>query len=299
MNKRVGLIGIGLMGGPMGENWIKKGYGLNFLAHKNRAPAEKLKSVGAIEVETLQQLADQSDVIVLMVPTSREVEALCLGSNGLERWLSPKQVVIDMSTSDPESTRRIHQIYKKSNLRFMDAPVTGGVSGAALGTLTLFVGGPVDWHHEVKEVLAAVSKTQSHFGEAGNGHVAKIINNFICVGNLAVFCEALPLAVKLGLEPSKIYDTLLSGTASSEMLKFYGPQILAGDFAPRFKLAHASKDIDLAVSQANAVHTELPVLNGVQSLFHKALEAGKGERNLSSVIELIESQLGIEFRKKT
>jgi 3-hydroxyisobutyrate dehydrogenase-like beta-hydroxyacid dehydrogenase len=170
--------------------------------------------------------------------------------------------------------------------------VTGGVGGAAQGTLTLFVGGPEAWFEECREVLSAVSKLQTHFGPAGQGHVAKLINNMICIGNLAVFSEALPLAMAAGLELESIFKTLLSGTASSEMLKFYGPQIIARDFAPRFKLGHAAKDVDLAVELSKNLGVDLPVLEGVKNLFDDARAAGLSDQNLSAVI----SNIGRAFK---
>lgn len=299
MKKRVGLIGLGLMGAPMGHNWLRNGFELTVLPHVNRNPAEDLRARGAHIAESLQELAARSDVIILMVPTSREVEALLLGPKSLEKHLGPQHLAVDMSTSDPQSTVKIHKIYRKRNLRFFDAPVTGGVKGAENGTLTLFVGGPDSWFQETLEVFQAVSSRQSHFGKAGQGHVAKIINNFLCVGNLAVFSEALPLAIKWGLDPKLIYETLLSGTASSEMLKFYGPQILQGDFAPRFRMSHAEKDLRLVKNLGNPLSVKLPVLNGLLAFFQLAKRQGLFHENISALIKVFEKGLKVKFRSNS
>jgi 2-hydroxy-3-oxopropionate reductase len=293
--KKVGLVGLGLMGAPMARNWLQKGFELTVLPHKNMAAASELQGHGAKVVRSLAELVENSDVIVLMVPTSREVEELTIGPEGLIRHLQTKHLVIDMSTSSPASTKKIFSRFDGSALRFFDAPVTGGVKGAQSGTLTLFIGGPVEWFEEAKEVLQAVSQTQSHFGEIGQGHVAKLINNYICIGNLNVFCEALPLAARLGLEPKRIFETLMQGTAVSEMLKVYGPQILARDFKPRFKLAHAHKDLKLAEELGQEVGATLPVLKGMLEVFESAREMG--DENVSAVITVLEKELGTSFRE--
>ncbi|MDZ4676197.1 MAG: NAD(P)-dependent oxidoreductase [Oligoflexia bacterium] len=294
--KKVGLIGLGLMGAPMARNWLKKNFNLTVLPHKNLTVVGELKSLGAKTAINLSELVAQSDVIVLMVPTSVEVEELTIGKSGLIHLLQSHHTVVDMSTSSPESTKKIFQEFDRRSLKFFDSPVTGGVKGANEGTLTLFVGGPKVWFEEVKEVLEAVSKIQSHFGDIGNGHIAKIINNLICIGNLAVFAEALPLAIRFGLKPKELFDTLLSGTASSEMLKIYGPQILADDFTARFKLEHAHKDMKLAQELSSSVSVVLPVLEGVLKNFEKPESKSLGLENISALIKPMENELGAFFR---
>lgn len=294
--KKIGLVGIGLMGAPMARNWLAKGHSVCILPHKNKGRAIELQRSGAQVASDLKDLAQRADVIILMLPTSREVEKICLGAKGLQSYLNSSQIVIDMSTSDPQSTRKIHKAFQKKALRFFDAPVTGGVTGAENGSLTLFIGGPKEWFEEVRDTLCGVSHSQKHFGEIGNGHMAKIINNFICIGNLCVLSEALPLARKWSLDPTAIYETLLSGTASSEMLKFYGPQILQNDFRPRFKLAHALKDVALVKTNLKNLASNFPVLKGILQVFKKADSQGLGEENVSAIIKPLEDKLKAPFR---
>ena len=293
VKNRIGLIGSGLMGKPMGMNWLKKGYQLTVLPHKNLVNITELQKAGATVAQSPMELASFTDLIILMLPTSREVEAAI---ESLIKFLTPKHIVIDMSTSEPQSTREIFEKFKAKNLKFFDAPVTGGVKGAVEGSLTLFVGGPRELFLESKDVLNAVSKIQTHFGEAGQGHVAKIINNFVCIGNLAVFSEALPLAMRMGLNPRDIFQTLTSGTAASRMLDLYGVQILNGDFAPRFKLSHAYKDLKLAEDLLKDIKAKLPVLEGVVEDFKKAMDQNLGDENVSAVIKTIEDQMSARFR---
>lgn len=292
---RVGLIGAGLMGQPMGLNWLKKGFSLTVVPHKNMARIAELEKNGAKVVQTYAELAENSDFIVFMLPTSHEVESV---AEEIMLHLSPHHLVIDMSTSDPLSTQGLFKKFKSRALRFFDAPVTGGVKGAVEGSLTLFIGGPMEYFAEAKDMLGAVSKIQTHFGEAGKGHVAKIINNFVCIGNLAVFAEALPLAAKLGLSTRDIFQTLSSGTAASKMLDLYGVQILNGDFAPRFKLAHAFKDLQLAKNLTQKLGAGLPVLNGTIEDFKRAMDSDLGEENVAALIKVIEAQLGSKFRSQ-
>jgi len=291
---RVGLIGTGLMGEPMAENWLKKGFSLSVLPHKNPEPAKKLEKLGAKVCENVDDLLAHSDVVVLMLPTSREVESFCLG--GFLKLASPQHVIIDMSTSDPASTRRIGHELKKKGIDFIDAPVTGGVKGAQEGSLVLFVGGEKTVFEKVKPVLEAVSQKQTYFGALGLGHVAKAINNFICIGNLAVLCESLPLGKALGLDPNLLIESLLAGMAASEMMKVYVPQIMKGDFNPRFKLEHAYKDLVIALRMAEFVGVELPVLEAMLYHFKEAEEAGLKGLNLSAIIKPLEKAMGVEFR---
>jgi 3-hydroxyisobutyrate dehydrogenase-like beta-hydroxyacid dehydrogenase len=279
MKKKVGLIGAGLMGCPMAKNWLKKGFQLGVLPHKNKKHIDELLTLGAIIASSHEDLCNKSDVIILMLPTSHEVES---NTKKLKKHLKPHNLVIDMSTSDPANTRTIYAEYKNLKLRFFDSPVTGGVKGAETGTLTLFVGGPKEWFEESKEVLNAVSQIQRHFGSVGNGHVAKVINNFICVANLAVFSEALPLAARMGLDAKAIFEVLDSGMASSAQL--------------RFKLAHALKDLKLAKNLAKPFEVELPVLEGSVKDFERASLLGLGEKNISSVIEIFEKDFKSKFR---
>ncbi len=309
--KRVGLIGAGLMGHPMGINWLKKGFKLTVLksSNANSQSAERITDLqknGAVIAHDLADLVLQSDIITLMLPTSQEVEAICLGevrrtsSANLLDLVRPEQLVIDMTTSDPESTRKIFKMFEEKTLRFFDSPVTGGVMGAKAGTMTLFIGGPEKFYQEAEDVLSAVSKVRTHFGKIGQGHVAKIINNYVCVGNLAVFSEALVLGAKAGLKSGDIFSTLLSGTGFSRMLEAYGPQILDGDFAPRFKLAHAFKDILLAQNLNLALEGKsenLPVLQGMIKDFQKAADQNLGEENISALIKPLENEYNTQFRR--
>ena len=290
---KVGLIGLGLMGEPMGFNWIKKGFGLSILPHRRTEAAAALEKSGAQMASSVEDLCKKSDVIILMVPTSREVESL---THEIEKFITPQQFVIDMSTSEPASTLALHKSFKENGLRFFDAPVTGGVKGATEGTLTLFIGGPEEWVKACMPVLGAVSQKQIHFGDAGQGHVAKIINNFVCIGNMAVLAEALPMASKLGLDPNKIFDALSDGMAASRQLNFYGPQILQGDFAPRFRLSHALKDMKMAKEITKQLKVTLPVLEGIISDFDKATILDLLEKNVSALIQPIEKAMGTEFR---
>lgn len=293
MSKKLGLIGAGLMGLPMAKNWRKAGYPLCVLPNKSQKPIEELVSLGSTKAANYEELCKNSDVIFLMVPTSREVEQNC---EALEPFLTPEHLVVDMTTSEPSSTKVIYEKFSKKNLRFMDCPVTGGVVGAEKGTLTLFMGGPKSWIDEVLPALKAISKIQQHFGDVGSGHTAKVINNFICIGNLAVYAQALPLGIKMGLDSKQLFETLMGGTARSFMLSFYGPQILEGDFAPRFKMAHAFKDIKLAHQAAEENGQSLPLLESIIEAFTQAEKMDLMGENISALIKPYEKQAEALFR---
>ncbi|MBK9294027.1 MAG: NAD(P)-dependent oxidoreductase [Oligoflexia bacterium] len=292
-SKKIGLIGSGLMGCPMGENWLRHNFVLNVLPHKNLENIRKLTALGANVVKSIHDLVLASDVIVLMLPTSREVEQI---TDELYKLINKKHIVIDMTTSEPQSTIKIYEKYKTKDFRFFDSPVTGGVKGATEGTLTLFVAGPEEYFVEVKDVLKAISNIQRHFGKIGNGHAAKMINNFICIGNLSVFSEALPLAVKLGIKPKDILETTMSGTAASRMLELYADQILKGDFAPRFKMEHAHKDIQIVKNLVNQLQIELPMLEAVIKDLELAKKEGYFSENISALIRPFENKLHSFFR---
>ncbi|MCC6277137.1 MAG: NAD(P)-dependent oxidoreductase [Oligoflexia bacterium] len=295
--KNIGLIGIGLMGEPMAMRWLEAGFKVAILPHKNLESATRLKAKGARIASSVNDIASNADAIVLMVPSSLQVEELTLGDQGLIHYVSQSCFVIDMSTSHPTSTQKIHDEFAQAGKKFFDAPVTGGVKGATEGTLTLFVGGPVEWMQSTLSVLKVVSQRQSHFGKVGLGHVAKLINNWICIGNLAVFSEALPWAVKLGLEPTQLFQTLMTGTAQSQMLSVYGPQILKNDFAPRFKLQHALKDIKLCNELTHGDSKSTMILQSIQKVMEKSVSQGQGDENLSALIRTIEDMINAQFRE--
>ncbi len=301
MNK-IGIVGIGLMGHPMALRWLKDGYEVQIYVSKShqRSPSRAtqkriadLKSKGALIQRNLEVFCSQTDVIILMLPSSKEVEPLCQEISKLKMIRSRHLILIDMSTSDPNSTRRMGELFKKGPIKFFDAPVTGGVKGAENGTLTLFVGGDVRVYKKVKNILSSVSCHQEHFGKLGQGHVAKIINNTICIGNLAVLAEALALAKAQNLSSPKLFKTLLRGTAQSRMLEIYGPEIINKEFKPKFKLNLAHKDMRLAKGLSTSTK-ELSVITGVLRAFEEAEAQGLGELNLSALCLPIFKKLALK-----
>lgn len=303
--KKIGLIGAGLMGHPMAKRWLSSGFNLTVFEKKNRKSSfetkgrikELIKS-GAGFTTDFKILCDSIDCLILILPSSKEIESILLNPENLRILKSSKvRLVIDMSTSAPTSTVKIGKKIQSKQLDFIDAPVTGGVTGAENGTLTLFLGGKKSAIKKAESFLRPVSEKRFYFGPLGQGHAAKIINNFICIGNLAVFSEALVLGAASGLDPQTLYDTLLTGTAQSRMLEIYGKQILKNDFQPRFKLALAHKDIGLARDLNRSIKGEvLTVLGAIEKQFVKAEASGLGAENLSALIKPIERSFNKRFR---
>ncbi len=279
----IGFIGPGLMGMPMARSLLRKGFRVTVVCHRDLNAPAALAALGAGIVASPVELDGRVEVVILMLPTSREVEEVVLGAGGLAGVLRPGQTIVDMGTSDPASTRRIAAALATQGVAFIDAPVTGGVGGAEAGTLTIMAGGPAEVVERIRPVLAAMGSVVVHVGEAGAGHVVKLLNNMISISTTALIAEALTLAERSGITPSTVFEVLEHGSANSATLRGVAARLREGRFAPGFKLALARKDLRLAEALAEAVGARLEVTTAARAAYDRACDAGMGDLDVAAI----------------
>lgn len=293
----VAFFGAGLMGEPMAGHLLEAGHGVVVVPHRNRDPIERLLAKGATEVASPAESARRTDVAIMVLPTSREVEEVLFGRRGLAAEMASEYTVIDMGTGYPPDTRRLAEQFIGMGGRYIDAPVTGGPSGAKAATLTIMVGGESGTLEAVRPLLEAMGRHIYHFGDVGAGHTAKVIQNMIGIIANAGIAEGLALATAAKLDVGKFFTMLSTSTANSPALQYVVPKIFKRAFDDvGFRLDLAYKDIRQATALAREMTVPLPAANGATELMQLARALGFGHQDSSAVIRGLEAVLGIEVR---
>ena len=294
---KIAFFGTGLMGEHMAGHLLGAGHSVTVVAHRNRDPIDRLLARGATEAATPPEAARRTDVAILMLPTSREVEEVLFGRRGLAGEMAPEYTVIDMGTCYPPDTRRIAAQFIGMGGRFIDAPVTGGPSGAKAATLTIMAGGEQETVQAVRPLLEAMGRHIYHFGDVGAGHTAKLVQNMIAIIASAGIAEGLALATAARLDVGKFFTMLSSSTANSPALQYVATKVFKRAFDEvGFRLDMAHKDIKQATALAREMTIPLPVANGATELLQLARALGFGHQDSSAVIRGLEAILGIEVR---
>jgi 3-hydroxyisobutyrate dehydrogenase-like beta-hydroxyacid dehydrogenase len=292
----IGFIGIGLLGHGMAQNLLAKGHPLAFLAHRNRTTLDDLLQLGAKEVKSPAEIAAAADVVILCVTGTPQVEANVYG--GLLEGARKGQIVIDCSTSIPESTDRIRADFEKKGVRFVDAPLARTPVQAEEGKLNCMVGADDATFAEVKPVLEKFCENIFHIGAPGAGHKVKLVNNFLALGTAALACEALAACASVGIDLQKFYQLISAGGANSAMFQMVVPKALQGDLTGLlFTLANAKKDIGYYQSMVASA----PLAGQMGAALHQALvqanALGLGEKFVPSLIEAHEKVNGVRIVK--
>ena len=243
-NKKIGFIGVGLMGHGMARNLVEKGFPTIVLGHRNRAPVEDLLKLGAKEAKDVAEVVKGSDIVILCVTGSPQVEDLVYRKDGILEKVMSGQIVVDTSTSQPGSTLKIFADLKAKGVRFVDAPLARTPVEAEQGRLNTMVGTDDATLLEIEPVLKAFCENIFHVGEVGAGHKIKLINNCAAIGQMALIAEALTACAKLGVDPKKYFALVSSGAANSGIFQMLAGKAVEGDFAGmKFGLANALKDV--------------------------------------------------------
>ncbi len=283
---RVALIGIGAMGEPMGANLAKKGFELKLLRHRRTEPAARLEALGATICGSVAETVAGCDAVVLVLPGSREVEAVVAGSDGVLRAARAGSIVIDCTTSDPASTRRLGAELAGRDIGLVDAGMTRGLAGAKQGTLAFFLGGEDRHVERALPVLKALGDTFVHLGPLGHGHTAKLISNVLSYATVALVNEAFMLGARSGLDLGRLQEALGEG-APSKALEAFGPRLRSGEYEPpRVTIEHVCDD--MVMLQALAAKTASPVamLSTAQELYRLLQMQGSGGRDMATIAEL-------------
>jgi 2-hydroxy-3-oxopropionate reductase len=283
----IGFIGLGLMGRPMALNLEKAGYTLHLWARRE-ASLIPFSGRNARVCASPAEVAANADIVITMVADAPDVEAVCLGGNGLASGARAGLIVVDMSTIAPAAARSIAARLAERGITLLDAPVSGGEVGALNATLTIMVGGPQAAFDKAQPVFAAMGKSATLIGDSGAGQVAKACNQILTgVGVLAV-AEAFNLAQQSGVDPARVREALLGGFAGSRILENHGQRMLDRNFKPGFKAWMHQKDLRIVMEEAHRLGLMSPTAAATAQVFNALVGGGMGERDSIAVLEWLE-----------
>jgi 2-hydroxy-3-oxopropionate reductase len=283
----VGFIGLGLMGRPLALHLEKAGLALHLWARRPESLVP-FATVNAKTYATPAEVAANAEVVITMVADAPDVEAICLGENGLAAGGKAGLIVVDMSTINPNAARVIGEKLAALGIEFIDAPVSGGEIGAINAALTIMVGGKPEVFEKVKPLLEIMGKSVTLIGASGAGQVAKACNQILTgVGVLAV-AEAFNFAAKSGVDPAKVREALLGGFAYSKILENHGQRMLDRNFKPGFKAWMHQKDLRIVMEEAHRMGLMLPSAAATAQVFNAIVGSGMGENDSISALMLLE-----------
>ncbi len=294
MARRVGFVGLGVMGRPMALNLVAAGHALTVF-DLDPAAVDALVAAGAKAAPTAREAASGQEVVVTMLPASRHVEAAYLGTDGVIAGLGPGMVAIDMSTIDPGTTRRVAAEVSRAGAEMLDAPVSGSSTGAADGTLTIMVGGNAAVLYSQRELLGAMGRTIIHCGAIGMGEAVKLCNQLVAGASMVAVAEAFALGERLGADPQVLFDVMAKSSGRCWALETRPP--VAGlvpdapserDFAPGFMVDLMHKDLALIMAAAAEAGLRLAVADAARQQYALASRQGHGRSDFSAVFKVLE-----------
>lgn len=287
MIKKIGFIGLGIMGKPMAGNLIVAGYQL--VVHDiNREAVKELVAKGAEEALSPREASESADAIVTILPDDDTVEQVATGKEGVLEGMSEGAILVDMSTISPTTAKRIAERLEASGMEMLDAPVSGGEVGAIEGSLSIMVGGKQEIFDRVLPVLQKMGKNINYVGDHGAGQVAKASNQIIVALTIEAVAEALIFAKKSGVDPDKVRDALLGGFAHSRVLELHGRRMLERNFEPGGKVRLHKKDTGIAMSIAKELGMYLPGTSLVSQLWNAVAAQGGLDWDHSSLVKVLE-----------
>lgn len=259
MNQEVAFLGLGVMGAPMAANLARRGYGVKGWNRTSDRNSIKTAAAAGVEiVESIENAVKTAAIVFSCVGDVPDVKEVLLGEKGVINYASPKTLVVDMSTIGSTAAREIGAELEKYQLRFMDAPVSGGDIGAVKGTLTIMVGGKEQNFAECKPLFEAMGKNITLCGEVGSGQGVKMCNQILCTLNMIGICEAMQMAKRQGIDPNLIVEVCGTGAAGSWALSNLGAKIINSDYDPGFAIKHIIKDLRLVQEISQAGEIDLP-----------------------------------------
>jgi len=295
--KRIGFIGLGIMGKPMARNLRKAGHQMAVYDIRPEAVAD-LVQAGAQAGTSSRDVAARSDVIITMLPNSPEVKEAALGRGGILEGIRPGSIFVDMSSIAPLASREISAAFASKGISMLDAPVSGGEPKAIEGTLAIMVGGPEEAFNQVKDILAVMGGSVTRVGEIGSGNVTKLANQIIVALNIAALSEAMVLAAKAGVDPEMVFKAIRGGLAGSSVMEAKMPMILAGNFRPGFRIELHIKDLLNALDTAHNMGVPVPLSSLVLEIMEALKSDGKARNDHSGLVQFYEGLAKIEVRRQ-
>lgn len=285
---KAGLIGAGLMGHGIARNILEGGFPLAYLAHPGNRPTDDLLELGAVEVSRLGDLVARSDVVLLCVTGSPQVEEVVLGDNGVASAIAPGQIVVDLSTVEPATTGRVHAAIKGSGADYLDIPMTRTPKEAEAGKLNLLAGGDAATLEALRPLLSCFAENIYHAGPVGAGHALKLLHNFVSLGNCALLAEAVACARKTDVDMDTFLEVLRTGGGDSVALKRLTPYITKGDEAGfLFTLGNCSKDMTYYTDMAESLGAPTSGASSIRDLYGRLSADGAAELPVPRMIDLL------------
>jgi 2-hydroxy-3-oxopropionate reductase len=293
--KKIGFIGLGIMGKPMAKNLLKAGYSLtvyDILPER----MEDVVNAGAKAGSSSKEVAEKSEIVITMLPNSPDVKEAVLGKNGVLEGAKPGIILIDMSSIAPMASKEVAEKAKEKGVIVLDAPVSGGEPKAIEGTLAIMVGGPQETFDEVEDILSVMGASVTRVGEIGSGNMTKLANQIIVALNIAAMSEAMVLAAKAGVNAEKVFQAIRGGLAGSTVLDAKMPLVLEGNFKPGFRIELHIKDLANALDTAHEVGVPVPLSGAVMEVMQALKVDGKGADDHGGIIQFYEKLAKVEVR---
>ena len=282
----------------MADRLLRAGHPLT-VHSRSHGPVEALVAAGATQAGSPSELAAASDVVITMLPDTPDVELVLFGERGVAESAAPGSLVVDMSTISPVATRQFAERFQGKDVDFLDAPVSGGEKGAIEGTLSIMVGGSAEAFARAGPLFEPLGGNIVHIGDAGAGQVAKVCNQLVVGATIEAVAEALVLAAKAGVDPTKVREALMSGFAGSKILEVHGQRMLDGAFDPGFRIRLHRKDASIILDTAQTHDALIPAFEVVAERLERAVDEGKGELDHSGLALLLEEDAGVSVNRTT
>lgn len=295
--KKIGFIGLGIMGRPMAKNLLKKGYSLIVFDISREAVAEVVAS-GGEAAGSVAEVAKAVDTLITMLPNSPQVEEVALGEGGISDNAKPGTLLIDMSSIAPLAAQKIAAVLHEKGIRMIDAPVSGGEPKAVDGTLSIMCGGAAENFAEAMPILDCLGASAVLVGGIGAGNITKLANQVIVAVNIAAISEAFTLATKAGVDPQLVFEAIRGGLAGSTVMNAKMPMMLAGNAKPGFKVDLHIKDLNNAMETAAAVDAPSIMTQEALKMLQHLHDEGEGQCDHSAIAHFYEKLAGIEIRPK-
>ena len=295
--KKIGFIGLGIMGKPMSKNLLKAGYELVVL-DRNQSAVDEIVALGAKSAATPKEVAQQVEAIITMLPNSPHVKEVVLGENGVIEGAKEGLVVIDMSSIAPLVSREIYEALKEKGVKMIDAPVSGGEPKAIDGTMSVMVGGDKEVFDACYNVMDAMAGSVVYTGEIGAGNITKLANQTIVALNIAAMSEAYILATKAGVDPELVYQAIRGGLAGSTVLDAKSNMVMDRNFKPGFRIDLHIKDLGNVLDTAHGVGAPLPLTAAVMEMMQAIKLDGCGTEDHSSLVKYYEKLANAQVVRK-
>jgi 2-hydroxy-3-oxopropionate reductase len=293
--KKIGFIGLGIMGKPMAKNLLKAGYSLTVYDIRPE-PVKEVVAAGAQEGKSSKDVAEKNEVVITMLPNSPEVKEAVLEEDGVLDGAKPGMILVDMSSIAPLVSKEVGAKLAEKGVEMLDAPVSGGEPKAIDGTLSIMVGGKKEVFEQVEDVLKVMGASAVLVGDIGSGNTTKLANQIIVALNIAAMSEAMVLATKAGVDPEKVYNAIRGGLAGSTVLDAKVPLALKGNFKPGFRIELHIKDLQNALDTAHKIGVPVPLASGAMKVMQALKVDGKAGDDHGGIIQFYEKLAKVEVR---